>query len=270
MASETVSPLLGVWTSLVVLGFPIALLVIYRLYGLLTAEYILNRDGFYLRWGVATEQIPIAQISAVQPQSQFPTVLRPKLGIWWPGCIIGDFHSDEFGLVEYFAASSSRKNVIIQTSDHLLVISPPDVQDFIQAFSEIVQMGALEEIPKISQRPDFFSARLWDDRYARGLIGLGLILILALLASVSYQVSILDTTVPFGFDEHGAPDHFVPPPRLLILPLVGGVFWVADLVIGSWLFRIKQNRPIAYLVWGMGVILVSLLWGAMINLIATS
>ena len=81
---------------------------------------------------------------------------------------------------------------------------------------------------------------------------------------------VLDRNVPFGFDENGVPDLFVPPPRLLILPLAGGALWVADLVIGSWLYRIEQNRPIAYLVWGMGVILVSLLWGAMINLIAAS
>jgi hypothetical protein len=270
MASETVSPFLGIWTTLVVIGFPLALLVIYRLYGLLTAEYILNRDGFYLRWGLATDQIPIADIAALQPQSGYPGVSRPRLGIWWPGCITGQSHSEEFGLTEFFACSTIKGNVIIQLRNRVIVITPPDVQDFMQAFSEIVQMGALEEIPEISQRPDFFSARLWADRYARGLIGLGLILILALLASVSYQVSRLESTVPFSFDEFGVPDLFVPPARLLILPLVGGVFWVADLVIGSWLYRMDKNRPVAYLVWGMGVVLVGMLWGAMINLIAAS
>jgi hypothetical protein len=182
----------------------------------------------------------------------------------------GEFQSDQLGPVEFFAASTAKGNVIIQLNERSIVISPPDVDDFIQAFSEIVQMGSLEEIPEISQRPDFFSARLWADRYARGLIGLGLILILALLASVSYQISRLDSPVPFGFDEHGVPDLFVPPPRLLILPLVGGVFWIADLVIGSWLYRTEKNRPIAYMIWGMGVVVVSMLWGAMINLIAAS
>jgi hypothetical protein len=270
LASETVSPFLGVWTSLVVICLPLTLLVLYRLYGLLTAQYSLNRDGFYLRWGISTDQIPIAAIEDVSLQTQYPSVTRPKLGIWWPGCMVGQSESLDHGLTEFFAASSSNGNVIIHLSDRIIVISPPDVPDFIQAFSEIVQMGSLEEIPELTQRPDFFSARLWADRYARGLILIGLVLILALLVYLAYRVSSLPSLVPFGFDQNGVPDLFVPPARLLLLPLVGGGFWLADLVIGSWLYRRERNRPIAYLVWGMGVLLVSMLWGAVINLITTS
>jgi hypothetical protein len=270
LASETVSPFLGVWTSLVVICLPLTLLVLYRLYGLLTAQYSINRDGFYLRWGISAYQIPLAAIEEVSHQTQYPSVTRPKLGIWWPGCIVGQSDPAEHGLTEFFTTSRSSGNVVVHLSDRIIVISPPDVADFIQAFSEIVQMGSLEDIPELIQRPDFFSARLWADRYARGLILIGLILILVLLAFLAYRVSSLPSLVPFGFDQDGVPDLFVPPTRLLLLPLVGGGFWLADLVIGSWLYRRERNRPIAYFVWGMGVLLVSMLWGAVINLITTS
>ena len=270
LASGTASTFLGIWTSSVVIGLPLTLLILYRLYGLLTAQYSLNRDGFYLRWGISTDQIPIAAIEQVSLQTQHPEVTRPKLGVWWPGCVVGQSETTDYGLVEFFTASNSKGNVMIHLDDRIIVISPPDVPDFIQAFSEIVQMGSLEEIPEHSQRPDFFSARLWADRYARGLILVGLVLILALLAYLAYRVSSLPSLVPFGFDQDGVPDLFVPPARLLLLPLVGGGFWLADLVIGSWLHRRERNRPIAYLVWGMGVLLVSMLWGAVINLITTS
>lgn len=270
LASETVSPFLGIWTSLVVISLPLTILVGYRLYGLQTARYILNRDGLYLRWGASTDQIPIALIKKVLVQTHYPSVTRPRFGIWWPGCMVGQIQSEKHGLIEFFAASNSNGNVIIQLSDRIIVISPPDVPGFIEAYSEIVRMGSLEEIPELTQRPDFFSARLWEDRYARVLIVVGLVLILALLAFLAFRVFSLPSLVPFSFDHNGVPDLFVPPTRLLLLPLAGGGFWLADLVVGSWLYRRDRNRPIAYLVWGMGVLLVSMLWGAVINLITTS
>ena len=270
LVSETVSQFLGVWTSFVVIGLPLTLLVLYRLYGLITAEYILNRDGIYLRWGISTDQIPISAIKGIYPQNEFPAMNRPKIGLWWPGCMVGQTPSNEHGLIEFFAVSISKENVIIQLTDRIIVISPPDVADFLQAYSEIMQMGSLEEIPELTQRPDFFSARLWADRYARAMLLVGLTLILALLAYLAYRVSTLPSLVPFGFDQNGIADLYVPPARLLLLPLVGGGFWLADLMIGSWLYRRERNRPVAYLVWGMGVLIGTMLWGAVINLLTTS
>lgn len=267
IASRPVSPTLGIWTSLAVICFPAALFLIYRLYGLLTCEYIFNRDGFYLRWGISTDQIPIAAIISISLQTEYPSIKRPKIGFWWPGCMVGEIHSERFGLAEFFATSRPDKNVVIHLPQRLLVISPPDVSDFIQSFNEVVQMGSLEDIPERSQRPDFFSARLWVDRNARGLILLGLLLILILLAYLAYRVFDLPPLVPFGYDHRGLPDLFVPPARLLLLPLVGGAFWLADLLVGAWLYRRDQNRPIAYMVWALGVLLGGLLWVAVINLI---
>ncbi len=231
LASETISPFLGVWTSFVVIGLPLTSLVLYRLYGLITAEYVLNRDGFYIRWGISTDQIPISAIKGVFPQNEFPAVNHPKIGLWWPGCVVGQIPSNEHGLIEFFAASTSKENVIIQLTDRIIVISPPNVADFLHAYSEIMQMGSLEEIPELTQRPDFFSTRLWADRYARAMLLVGLTLILALLAYLAYRVSTLPSLVPFGFDQNGIVDLYVPPALLLLLPLVGGGFWPAVLLL---------------------------------------
>lgn len=270
LASKTVTPFLGIWTSLVVIGLPLIALNIYRIYGLITAQYILDRDGVYVRWGLSRVQIPLGKIMEVVPQSEITPRLSISFGFWWPGCVVGKSQSKFHGSIDFFATSTARGNIVIALETRKIVISPPDVQAFIRTFADTVQMGSLEEIPEFSEHPDFFSARLWEDRSARLTILGGLSTILILLAFLALRVPNLPSVVPFGFDRAGVPDVFVPPARLLLLPLVGGVFWLVDLILGSWLYRQEGNRPIAYLVWGVGVLMGGILWIAVINLISAS
>ncbi|OGO19883.1 MAG: hypothetical protein A2Z14_08685 [Chloroflexi bacterium RBG_16_48_8] len=267
LASGELTQLLGVWVSLVVIGSPLLLMVGYRLYGLITARYILERDGFFLQWGFSFEQIPISSIENLIKGEELQIRLRPPFGFYWPGCVIGKKKVEKFGLVEFFATKVGRGQVILPLKGRSLVISPPDVETFHQSFLDIVRLGALEEIPVKSIRPDFFSARLWADRLARFLILSGLVLILCLLGYLAFRTPGLPGSVPFGFGITGLPDTFVPPSRLLLLPLVGGFYWLVDLVIGVWLYRLKEDRRIAYVVWFTGAFLGVLLWGAILHLL---
>jgi hypothetical protein len=262
-----VTPLLGLWTTLIVIATPLTFVVGYRLYGLLTAKYILNRDGFYLRWGLATDQIPLASIRNFETGTESIGSLRPRFGLWWPGNVVGVRDVDGIGSCEFFATTTSQDTLLISLDSHNLIISPPNIDDFMQSFQEVVQLGSLEEIPEIRHRPVFFSATLWADRLARTLILLGVGTIIALLAYLSIRVPNLPAYVPFGFDPEGIPDLIVPPTQLLLLPLAGGVFWLVDLILGAWLYRREENQKVAYVLWGMGVLLGVLLWGAVIQLI---
>ena len=267
LAAGRITPLLGLWTALVIICIPLAILVIYRLYGLLNASYVLNRDGFFLRWGLASDDIPLEKIRDIFPLIEISDDLRPKAGIWWPGCVVGSRDVENLGFFEFFSSSSSARSIVIALEDRNLVISPSNRADFIQTFHEVVRLGTLEEIPEKTIRPNFFSAQLWSDALARSLIMMGLITLLSLLAYLSVQVGTLPEVVPFGFDANGNPDPLVPPAQLIILPLVGGFFWLIDLIVGAWLFRRKENKPIAYIVWGMGILVGGLIWGAVLQLI---
>jgi hypothetical protein len=267
LTSDEMSPLLGIWVSIIVFGSPLLLMVGYRIFGLATAQYVLNRDGFSLQWGFTYEQIPIAAIEMILKGDEILTKLRPSLGIYWPGCVVGAREVDDFGMVEFFSTMSSSRQVLIPLDERSLVISPPDPEAFHQAFLEAVRMGALEEIPSLSSRPDFFSAHLWADLWARSMIILGLVLILFLLGYLAFQVPNLPPRVPFGFDLTGLPKLLVPPTQLLLLPIAGGFCWLADLIIGAWLFRQEQNRRVAYIIWFTGILLGGLLWGASIHLL---
>jgi len=267
LAAGRITPLLGFWTALFIIFIPLVLLVIYRLYGLMNATYLLNRDGFFLRWGLAIDEIPLEKIREIVPMNKISDGLRPKPGFWWPGCVVGTLVVENLGFFEFFSSTSSSRSVVIALENRNLVISPPSVDDFIQTFHDVVRLGSLEEIPERTARPNFFSAQLWSDTLARSMIIIGLVTFLSLLAYISIQVGVLPNTVPFGFDANGNPNPLVPAAQLIILPLVGGFFWLIDLIMGAWLFRRKKNQPVAYIVWGLSILAGGLLWGAVLQLI---
>ncbi len=84
------------------------------------------------------------------------------------------------------------------------------------------------------------------------------------------QASTLPTEVPFGFDPYGQPESLVPPTRLLLLPMIAGFCWLVDLAIGLWLYRRDDQRPLAYGLWGISVLVAGLLWGASLHILAAS
>jgi len=258
------------WIALPILGVPAALMVAYRLLGLLSATYQVDRDGFRLRWGLAVEQVPLADVLEVKvPDSDAPH-LRPGQGIWWPGCVIGNRSVEGWGQVEFFATTGAGGLLLLRLADRWLAISPTDRDGFRQAYIDMMRLGSLERIAAVRLRPDFLFNRVWSDRWARALVLIGLALSLLLLGYLAFQASALAGQVPFGFDAYGAPEGFVSPTRLLLLPMIAGLWWLVDLVIGLWLYRRDDQHPLAYGLWATAVIVGGLLWGASLQLLAAA
>ena len=123
-------------------------------------------------------------------------------------------------------------------------------------------MGSLEAIPEQSVRADFLVARVWKDRLARSLILVGLVIPLLLLGALVITAPSLPGLVPFGFGPTGQPTPLAPPGRLLLLPMIAGLIWIADLVLGAWFFGNDSDHPVAYALWGTAIIAGALLAGA--------
>ncbi len=259
-----------VWVALPLLGVPAALVVAYRLFGLLTARYHLDRDGFRLRWGLAVEHIPLSDVLEVRVPEPEDSSLKPGRGIWWPGCLIGHRSVEGLGLVEFFATTGPKGMLLLQLEDRWLAISPGDRDGFRQAYVDVVRMGSLERIAALRLRPDFLFNRVWFDRWARGLVLGGLALCLLLLGFLAFQASALPAQVPFGFDPYGAPEAMVAPTRLLLLPMIAGLCWLGDLVIGLWLYRKDDQHLLAYGLWATAVLVAGLLWGASFQILAAA
>ncbi|HEY44593.1 MAG TPA: hypothetical protein G4O11_11490 [Anaerolineae bacterium] len=269
LTTATISAWLILWVTLPLVSVPLALLVTYRLYNLLTARYRLDRDGFYLTWGLSTEQVSLAEITLMRSADELDANLLPARGLWWPGYVFGSREVEGEGLVEFFATTGPRGMMVLSTGERLLAISPPDLEAFQQAFVDATRLGSLEPIPTLSQRPDFVFSDLWNDRLAQVLVLMGLVLPLLLLGYLALRVPTLPFRVPFGFDTTGSPNPLVPPGRLLLLPMIGGLCWIADFAIGAWLYRRERDRPLAYAVWLGAIVVGGLFWGATLQLLAT-
>lgn len=269
LTTATISARLILWVTLPLVSVPLALLVLYHLYNLLTARYRLDRDGFYLTWGLITEQISLAEVTLIRSADEVAANLRPARGLWWPGYVYGSREIEGEGLVEFFATTGPQRLMVLSAGGRLLAISPPDLEVFQQAFIDATRLGSLEPIPTLSQRPEFVFSDLWNDRLAQVLVLIGLALPLFLLGYLALKVPSLPARVPFGFDTTGVPSPFVPPGRLLLLPMIGGLCWIADFAVGAWLYRQAKERPLAYAIWGVAIVVGGLFWGATLQLLAS-
>jgi hypothetical protein len=247
-----------------------AILVGYRLVGLLTARYTVDRNALRVRWGLRVEQAPLADVVLQPVPDALLAKFRPAGGWWWPGCIVGRRQVEGVGNVEFLATRPADGMLIVSIGGSVLAISPPDGRAFLEAFVHATRLGSLDKVAPLSLRPDFFSLRVWDDRAARLLLLLGLALPIGLLGYIGVSSGAWPGLIPFGFDPSGEPSLLVPPNRLLFLPLTAGLCWLLDAALGSYLYRSERDRPLAYGVWGLGVVVGALFWGAALQLVAAA
>jgi hypothetical protein len=258
------------WAGLPIAGAALGALAGYRLYGLITARYVLNRNGIGVRWGLAVEEIPLPAVRLERPAESIRPRLRPTGRVRWPGCVVGSNEVEGLGPVEFFSTRGAQGILLVISPDRTLAISPPDPEEFQQAFVAAARQGVLDPVLPRSTRPDLFPARLWRDSLARALLFIGISLPLVLLGFLGLRAGSLPDLVPFGFDAQGNPDPLVPPGRLLLLPLIGGFCWMVDLALGSTFYRRVTDRPLAYALWGVAVVVDLLLWGAALSLLAAA
>ena len=227
-------------------------LLLYRLYALVNAVYILRRNGLMMRWGLRREDIPISHIDWIRPAAEFGFHL-PMPWLRLPGSIIGYRRLPELGRVE-FMASDVTHMVLVATSDKVYAISPRQTSQFMKIFREINEMGSLAPIEAQSVYPRLFISRVWEDRIARILILAGFGVGLIVLGVAALSVPSL-TTIDWL-----APGATAPAERLLLLPVLDGFIWLVNLLAGTFLYRRGGGlRVAAYLLWGNAVLVGALL-----------
>ncbi len=266
LTSARVSGVLLIWVVVPLLGLPLASLAAYRLYGLLTAQYALDRNGFYLRWGLAEEHIPIGQIRNIAAVDQLPDKALSR----WKGLLglTGMFRTEDRDL-EFFTAGSLENAVLLCSDRKNLVLTPADPDAFIQAYRDFSYRGSLQRIKPRSVRPVFLAAVLAQDKTARWLLPAGFAVNFLLLAFL-VLASNLPSPVPFSYDAAGNAVLMAPVQRLLLLPLIGGVLWMINLLLGTWFYHRKADHQMGYILWAASLLPGLLLWGSVINILSTA
>lgn len=232
---------------LLLLPLPI---VIYRLVSLYQASYVLERDGLRIRWGLRAEDIPLPQIEWIRPASDLGFPLKLPLTST-PGAFLGNVSVEGLGGVE-FIASDVRTMLLVATRSKVYVISPADPNGFIRSFRRVIELGSLSPLTSFSARPAAFLERVWADRVARILLAAGFAISLILFILVSLRIPAM-ARVSLGFDASSRPLTPGPAESLMLLPVLGGFAYVVDLFAGMIFYRMDQRRPLAYLLWGVGV-----------------
>lgn len=248
----SIGPMLLLTLLLPLLAVVLAPFLAYRIYALRSAFYALEREGVHLRWGLRLEDIPIDHIQWVQRADDL-TSPPPLPRLHWPGSLVGVRRLADGSEVEYMA-STTKGLILIGTVDGIYAISPEKPQDFLNTFTQVMEMGSLAPIPGRSVYPTVLLRRVWRSLPARALILAGVLLSLVLLVWTSLVIPTLDQVI-LGFaptDLAGAP---APASRLLLLPILSSVFFLIDLLAGLFFFRRDESQPLAYLLWSTGALL---------------
>jgi hypothetical protein len=218
----------------------------YRFYALIRAEYRVSREGVLLVWGLRREEIPLNDIDWVRMAKETEIDLAlPFLAL--PGAILGIVHNEELGTVEYLASDLSTL-LLIYTSHKTYAISPSDAGRFLDSFRRSFEMGSLAPIQPTSVLPATYLRKVWSDQWARAFMLAGFLLTLLFLTAVSLIIPSLQT-VSLGFTVAGIKLAPVQSTQLLLLPILGIFFFVADLIGGLFFYRKADTRSIAFILW---------------------
>ena len=266
LSTASIGLALVIWLVLPLAGLPLALWSAYHLYGLLTASYRIDRDGFYLRWGLASEQAPISQVLSVGLVSA--EKLSAPTGLRMPGFLLGA--SARPATDHEFFGVTAQNLVLVELERTQLIITPNDPEAFVGAFESATKLGSLDPSEASSERSNLLTTRLWQDQWARYLMLAGFSLPLALIAYLGFRSGQLPAQVPFGFEATGAPGPAAPLGRLLLLALVNGLVWVINLLAGAWFYPQEGRRPLSYSLWALSLLIGGLFWGAVIQMLGAA
>lgn len=233
----------------------------YRLYSLLGARYLLERDGLRLRWGLRSEDVPIIDVDWIYPAGEYgrlivaPARQTPHLPLpWlrWPGALRGVRAVSGLGTIEFLAADTQRL-LLVGTARRIYAISPADPLAFVKAFNRVSELGSLSPLAARSVYPQVVVERLWSNQAARVLLIAGGSINLALLVWVLLAIP-TRASISLGFSQFGAPLDPNSSERLLLLPVVSSLAFVVDVLFGVYFFRREESKPVAYLLWAASIL----------------
>ena len=236
----------------------------YALWGLLNAEYAMDRNTLIIRWGGYTHQIPMAEVQAVLSGAELERVRFNRV-LRWPGYVVGQGTAAEIGPIFFYASAPLPEQIVLQLDSLAYAISPADRALFLEALEERLEMGATLDVVHEIAHPALLDWTIWRDRLALGLLGSNLLLLLLLSGLLSWRYASLPPSIVLKVDPTGTPLLVGPPSRLAYLGLLGVLFTVVNGGLGLIFYR---RRPmIAYFLWSGLLLLLATLWIAILSIL---
>lgn len=257
--SARVGPTLLIYMLPALVAVFLVPLLLYRTSAIFGANYVVERDGIRLRWGLRAEDIPMDDVQWVGKAEEWKGRL-PKPFFHIPGAVLGVRQVHDARTLEYMAASANQL-ILITTPGHVYAISPEDREAFLKAFRRVSELGSVTPIPARSAYPALLLSLSWSERLPRTLILLGLALSLLLLMWAALVIPGREQ-VSLRLDPSGRALGSVPAVQLLLLPVLNLFFYIIDAILGLFFYRRTESRPAAYLMWGSSIFTSLLFMGA--------
>jgi hypothetical protein len=250
-STAEMAPQLLPYLALILLFLLTVPYLFYRLYALHRSAYILERGGITLQWGWRTEILPMDQINWVYRDSDLETSPKPP-AIHWPGAVTGIRRFQRGPEVE-FMASRANELVIISAGKRYYAISPRYVDELITTYQDLIELGSLQPLPGQSIQPDRVITEIYKNRVSLAMILTGAVLNISLLIWV-LQVIPSRETISLGFRPDGVLRESLDSVRLILFPILNSSAYLANLVLGLFMYRTPENRALAYILWAAGIL----------------
>ncbi len=271
---------LSIWVFLLVVGacltLGLAIRILYQLWGLVNASYELDRNALVIHWGPTEHQIPLGSVREVISGTKLQDRhIRPSLR--WPGYVValgratvaaaGENRSTEARVTKldpilFYADVGPAKQVILRTDAVAYAISPAELEPFLVALRERLEMGPTQEVEERATHPKFLDWQIWRDHWALGMLLTGFGLLILLIGMLCWRYPYLPPEIVLRVTATGEPLLIAHAGRIFYVALVGTVFSVLNAGLG-FLFYLRE-RPIAYFLWSGHVAIVASLWAAVV------
>jgi hypothetical protein len=249
---------------LIIVSLFILSLLTYWLYGLLWSGYYVDRNALVIRWGAATQVVPLEGVTSVLTGDQLKGIVRFR-GALWPGLRVGYGEIDEVGPTLFSATGSLQKQVVLITPALAYALSPADGPAFLEAVRHRLSMGPTQSVEQVSQQPAILTWSFWSDRLGLALLTCALALLVALFGCVALRYPSLADLQPLHFDTAGQPDRWGTRLQVFTLPFIGLLAIIANVGLGFLLY--ERERAAAYLLWSGAIGVQLLVWGATLGIL---
>ncbi len=275
-----VSPL-SIWVFLMLVGACLALglafRIVYQLWGLVNASYELDRNALTIHWGPVEHQIPMGSIREVIAGTRLRDLhIRPSLR--WPGYNValgralvasggedGPTTESTLDPIVFYASGGPKRQVVLRTEAVAYAISPANLEDFLVALRERLEMGPTQEVEERATHPKFLDWQIWQDRWALGTLMVGFGLLILLTGILCWRFPYLPPEVVLRVSAAGEPLLIAGAARIFYVVAVGAAFAVLNTALGFVLYH--RQRPIAYFLWSGLVAIMASLWVAVISIL---
>lgn len=268
---------LSIWVFLMAVGacltLGLAIRILYQLWGLVNASYELDRNALLIHWGPVEHQIPMGSIREVIAGTKLQDRhIRPSLR--WPGYVVAlgramvaaSVGTEEGGAkldpILFYAAGGPNKQVILRTEAVAYAVSPADLEAFLVALRERLEMGPTQEVEERATHPKFLDWQIWQDRWALGMLLSGFGLLILLMGMLCWRYPYLPPEIVLRVTAAGEPLLIARAARIFYVALVGTAFAVLNTGLGFLFYH--SERPIAYFLWSGHVAIVASLWAAVV------